>query len=228
MRAFSEIGGFFLKLWFSAAFGQKQNHHFAKGDNIPIARTGGRGQTSIVIAEFAAKYRFCPQCGEPVDALLERPPFKCAHCGLVLYFNPAVAAAALIFNPEGKILAVKRARNPSQGKLAFPGGFIDADETAEEAVRREVREEVGLELERVEYLCSSPNQYPYQGVTYLVLDFFFLAWTQETGRVAEPGEVQSLFWATPESITPDDLAFPSLRNAWSYYQNVWRPNHPAL
>jgi mutator protein MutT len=179
-----------------------------------------------VIAEYADKYRFCPRCGKPVAKAPDRPVFKCLHCDFVLYFNPAVAAAALIFNPQGQILVIRRAQNPAQDKLAFPGGFIDAGETAEEAVRREVREEVGLNLDQVDYLCSFPNRYPYQGVTYLVLDFFFIARTREPGNIAAPGEVRGLFWTSPESIQLDDLAFSSLKKTWSYYQTVWRPQPP--
>lgn len=185
------------------------------------------GQDGAVIAEYVENYRFCPRCGRPAEQNLERPVFNCSGCGFVLYFNPSIASAALIFNPAGKILAIRRAKDPAKGKLAFPGGFIDAGETAEEAVRREVREEVGLELDQVEYLCSFPNRYPYKDVTYLVLDFYFVAQTHESGKVAAPKEVESIFWADPASIHSDDLAFPSLQKTWDFYQTIWRPRQRA-
>jgi mutator protein MutT len=187
---------------------------------LRVACSENPGQDAAVIAEYAQHYRFCPRCGQPAAESLARPIFTCPDCGFVLFFNPSIAAAALIFNPEGKILVVRRAKDPGLGKLAFPGGFIDADETAEDAVRREVREEVGMELDRLEYLCSFPNRYPYRGVTYIVLDFFFLAWTRDPGTIAAPGEVQDLFWADPGSIRSDDLAFVSLQNAWGYFRRT--------
>ena len=173
-----------------------------------------------MIAEYAENYRFCPRCGAAAAKPPEHPVFTCPACGFVLFFNPSIAAAALIFNPEGKILVVRRAKDPGRGKLAFPGGFIDAEETAEQAVRREVREEVGMELDRIEYLGSFPNRYPYRGVTYIVLDFFFLAWTREAGKIAAPGEVQALYWTDPGSIRSDDLAFTSLQQAWGYFRRT--------
>jgi mutator protein MutT len=187
---------------------------------LRVACSENPGEDGAVIAEYAVNYRFCPRCGQPAAEAPARPVFTCSACSFVLFFNPSIAAAALIFNPEGKILVVRRAKEPERGKLAFPGGFIDADETAEEAVRREVREEVGMELDRIEYLCSFPNRYPYRGVTYIVLDFFFLGWTRDSGKIAAPSEVQDLYWTDPESIRSDDLAFISLQNAWSYFRRI--------
>ena len=71
--------------------------------------------------------------------------------GLVLLTQPrfTVTAGAVIVNDEGSVLLVKHVFRPGSG-WGVPGGFINAGEQAEDAVRRELREEIGLELDRVE------------------------------------------------------------------------------
>src|SRR5262245_53429279 len=92
-------------------------------------------------------FRFCPRCGaaRPVENRNQNP-FHCNTCGLALFFNPTVAAGAFVSDSAGRVLSIRRAKEPSIGKLAVPGGFIDFGESAEEALRREVREEVGIEV----------------------------------------------------------------------------------
>ena len=103
------------------------------------------------------------------------------------------------------------------GKLAPPGGFIDEGETVEEALRREVREEVGLSLKRLEFLTSRPNSYRYREVVYPVLDLFFTA--EADSEVVSPDlhEVASAEWLNPADVSPDDMAFVSTRAAFIEY-----------
>ena len=60
-----------------------------------------------------------------------------------------VTAGAVVVNDEGRVLLVKHVFRPGSG-WGIPGGFINRGEQAEDAVRRELREEIGLELDRVE------------------------------------------------------------------------------
>lgn len=60
---------------------------------------------------------------------------------------PAVSAACV---RDGKVLLVLRAREPAKGLHAFPGGRVERDETLDTAMRRELREETGLEAVRFE------------------------------------------------------------------------------
>lgn len=157
-------------------------------------------------------FNFCPNCG----ASHSRPvgnPFQCGNCGFHFYFNPTCAAAALIVDGQGRVLFIRRAKEPALGKLALPGGFIDFDESAEEAVRREISEEVGLRAGSLRFLCSHPNEYPYKGVTYRVLDFFFVAQAPTDAEAGISEEVQSVLWLDPAKVRMEDLAFPSLRFA---------------
>src|SRR5260370_53496 len=110
-------------------------------------------------------FQFCPRCGQRLERAASDQSLSCPACGFVYYFNPAIAAAAFILNASGQTLFIRRAKDPAKGKLAIPGGFVDVGETAESALRREIREEVNLGLGSLRYLCSATNQYQYKEVT---------------------------------------------------------------
>ena len=159
-------------------------------------------------------FRHCPRCGTARAAEnLGKVPFRCSSCGLVYYFNPTVAAAAYIIDTEGRALFVRRANEPAKGKFAIPGGFIDIGETAEEALRREVREEVGLEIEEVRFLSSYPNMYLYRDVTYPVCDLVFTARPMEAHKAQALDGVDGIEWISLVDVNEDDLAFPSMKHA---------------
>ena len=66
----------------------------------------------------------------------------------MLYDNPAPTATAIVTRADGAILLTRRAIEPAFGMLDLPGGFIEAAEDPEQAVKRELREETGLEIDR--------------------------------------------------------------------------------
>ncbi len=160
----------------------------------------------------AEAFRHCPRCGQP-HPHPGAEPFRCAACEFLFYFNPASAAGAILQGVDGRVLLVRRAKDPHKGKLTIPGGFIDMGEEAEAALRREIREEVGLTITRLDYLCSQPNQYHYQEVTYSVLDLFFFGQAPAQTAVAEPGEVAEICWLSLSEINLEEIAFTSVREA---------------
>jgi ADP-ribose pyrophosphatase YjhB (NUDIX family) len=159
-------------------------------------------------------FRFCPQCGAArASDNRAQNPLRCPACELVFFFNPAVAAAACVFEDAGRVLFIRRAKEPSAGKLGMPGGFIDFGESAEDGLRREVREEVGLEIERLRLLVSFPNVYPYRGVTYPVVDLYFTATAADPGAARPLDAVAGIEWRLPREVPPEEMAFDSMRVA---------------
>lgn len=159
----------------------------------------------------AELFRHCPRCGAAHPGPVGSNPFRCAGCGLTLFFNPTVAAAGFLFDSHGRALLIRRGKEPAKGKFAIPGGFIDAGETAEEALRREVREEVGVEIADVAYLGSFVNSYQYLGVTYPVVDLSFTARAVDPENAKPLDAVAGIEWRDPLTVDPDEWAFPSLR-----------------
>lgn len=120
------------------------------------------------------QFQFCPKCG--ANAFIENnvKSKRCESCNFVYYFNPSSATVAVIVNNRKELLVATRANNPAKGTLDLPGGFVDMNETGEEAVIREVYEESGLTVKSVEYLFSIPNTYIYSDFEVQTTDMFFL------------------------------------------------------
>jgi ADP-ribose pyrophosphatase YjhB (NUDIX family) len=161
-------------------------------------------------------YHHCPRCGARQPAPpAGGAPFTCIACGFTLYFNAATAVAVFVRRADGRTLFIRRAKEPARGKLAPPGGFVDLGETVEEAARREIREEVGLELQDLAFLCSHLNSYLYREVTYPVLDFFFIAEAAGGAEARALEDVDSIAWLDARTVPLEEIAFPSMRAALS-------------
>lgn len=162
-----------------------------------------------------AHFHHCPRCGQPLAADAKQPAsLECGACGFRFYFNAAAAVAAFVRREDGRWLFIRRAKEPGRGKLAPAGGFVDLGETAEAAVRRELREEIGVTVATVTFLCSQPNSYLYRDVTYPTLDLFFIATLDSGSEPMVLEEVTSVGWFLANEVAAEDLAFPSMQAAW--------------
>lgn len=119
-------------------------------------------------------FRYCPICGSDRFVINNFKSKRCEDCGFIYYFNPSSATVAVIINDKKEILVATRANEPAKGTYDLPGGFVDLDESAENAVMREVKEETGLKIQSVQYLFSIPNLYIYSGFEVETTDMFFL------------------------------------------------------
>ena len=159
-----------------------------------------------------ASFVHCPRCATAL------PPgdgarMECGHCGWVYYLNPVVAVAVFAAREDGRVLFLRRSREPARGRWAPPGGFIDFDETAEAAAAREVREEVALEVTDLRFVGSWPNRYAFRGVEYRVLDLFFMARAANPCGATMVEEAEALAWVHPKEMDPGVMAFPSMTAA---------------
>ncbi len=161
--------------------------------------------------ELGQVFRYCPKCGAAALRTVSQKLLRCGACGFELYLNPAAAVAGVVADEQGRILVLVRGKDPGRGKWDLPGGFVDPGDTAEEALRREVGEEVGLEVRALRYLCSYPNIYEYGGVRYRTLD---MGYACEAAGVAQArprdSEVEAVLLLRPEEIDIKQFAFGSV------------------
>lgn len=163
--------------------------------------------------QLTESYHYCPKCGSRAFQRLPRLHRACTDCGHRDFNNPITGVAALVLSPAGEMLWIERGREPGKGKMGMPGGFVDPGESLEQAAIREVKEETGLDIFDLQYLCSFPNPYAYHGCVRPVCDAFFTARSTGNQLSPKPGEVSQCFWQRPEAVNPEDLAFDSMRTA---------------
>jgi len=151
---------------------------------------------------------FCPKCGGLLHLAAVRDDPKerlvCGGCGFVFYQDPKVSACTIPVI-DGKVLLVRRAINPGRGLWVFPGGYMDQDETVEEAAVRETREEVNLDV-RITRLVGV---YSYRSPVVVVV----YACEVAGGEVRIDRESLEARAFVPAEIPWDELAFPSTRDA---------------
>jgi ADP-ribose pyrophosphatase YjhB (NUDIX family) len=90
--------------------------------------------------------RFCFYCGKKLieKSFQGRMHRYCQTCDRIHYENPLPAVATLVVNNANQLLLVKRSVEPAKGEWCLPGGFIETDESIEEAALRELEEETGI------------------------------------------------------------------------------------
>ena len=158
-----------------------------------------------------SRFSFCPVCGEKDFGINNSKSKKCNSCGFVYYFNAAAATVAFIFNTKGELLVCRRAKEPAKGTLDLPGGFVDITETAEDAIRREVKEELNLEIDSLSYQFSLPNIYLYSGFEVHTLDIFFECNVSSFDNIKVADDVSDACFLSLDKIKLQEFGLSSIR-----------------
>ncbi len=170
-----------------------------------------------------ANKHYCPKCGELTLIKKNLKELVCNNnkCLFTFYLNVAAAVAVIIvFN--NKLLMTVRSNEPSIGKLDLPGGFVDKDETLEEAAKREVSEEIGIELNTMSYLCSYPNKYLYKGIEYSSIDSFFVCVMDSIENIlTDTKEIKDYKFVDLKILNLDNVSFMSIRKGIETYRKLF-------
>jgi NAD+ diphosphatase len=164
---------------------------FGRFDEHALAVAGRAFQ----IADWARTHRFCGACGLPTTKAPGERAMKCA-CGHTAY--PRIAPAMMVLVKRGRsILLARNIAVPAGGRMSALAGFLDPGESVEEAIHREVREEVGLEVTDLRYFAS--QSWPFPGS-------LMIAFTAEYAGgdiVCDPAEIADARWFGPGDALPE-------------------------
>lgn len=156
---------------------------------------------------------FCPACGALALAAVDAKEFNCSDCGY-RYFQNVAAAVAGVIQCRDEVLFAVRGREPAKGLLDFPGGFVDPDETLEQALLRELQEELAWRPSApLRYLFSGFNSYLYAGVLYKTVDTFFHIEVADKPVFAVADDVDAVVWHKLDQLDPAALGFDVMRDA---------------
>lgn len=122
----------------------------------PLLALAGR---AFQIAEWDRSHRFCGRCGAPTRDKASERAKECPVCGYIAY--PRVSPAMMVLVTRDRELLLARARRFPPAVYSALAGFVEAGESIEDCIHREVREEVGVEVAGLQYLASQSWPFPH-------------------------------------------------------------------
>jgi len=163
--------------------------------------------------------KYCPNCGKESLHWDGEKKWSCSLCSFTLYNNVA-GAVAVVIRHHDEIYLTRRNQDPKRGKLDLAGGFVDPRESAEETCKRELFEELQLNIDisNLQYITSLPNIYQYKEIDYNTIDLFYEYKVQEKFEVnIALSEISEAQWISLKDINLDDIAFDSQKRFFEQY-----------
>ncbi len=171
---------------------------------VPLRNLWGRlSEADFVIAgralqlvDWARTHRFCGRCGTATERVGGERAMRCPSCRLMAFPRLAPAIIVLIERdgPDGPEALLARGRQFPLPMYSCLAGFVEPGETLEEAVHREVREEVGVAVDSVRYIASQPWPFPHS-----LMIGFEARWAGGDIEI-DPVEIVDAQWWGPDAM----------------------------
>lgn len=166
-------------------------------------------------------FKFCMVCGSNFETVSNIEKY-CSKCGYRYFISTKPSSSALVFNSKNELLLTKRSRDPYKGMWGIPAGFNDDEETFEEALIREAKEEINLDVKDYTYFKSFVGDYEYKGVIKKFISACFIIKVDDTEAAnLKPGDdVAEFKWVPLAQIDYEEIGFPSVKERIKDYSNV--------
>ncbi|MBI2502408.1 MAG: NAD(+) diphosphatase [Candidatus Latescibacteria bacterium] len=155
---------------------------------------------AVQIVNWDRTHQYCGQCGTPTTPRPAERARECPACGLLSF--PRVSPAIIVLVERGRQFLLARNQRFPPGRYSIIAGFVEPGETLEQAVAREVREEVNIEVSDIRYFASQPWPFPHS----LMVGFT----AQYAGGEIRPdlAELADAAWFTPDHLPdlPDGIS----------------------
>jgi NAD+ diphosphatase len=125
---------------------------------LPDALLALAGRASQIV-EWDRSHQFCGRCGSATRDRQSERAKECPRCGHIVY--PRVSPAMMVLVTRGKELLLARSKRFPQPVYSALAGFVEAGESIEDCIHREVREEVGIEVRDLTYVASQSWPFPH-------------------------------------------------------------------
>jgi 8-oxo-dGTP diphosphatase len=135
---------------------------------------------------------YCPYCGS-VLGTTEWEGRERAYCEgekRIIYDNPIPAATGVIVDSGGRLLLVRRNREPGRNRWALPGGFVETGESPSEAAVRELQEETGLDVGDPALIDIIHQESEFYGTSLLIIGYHFARFEGNPRPGDDAGEVR--------------------------------------
>ena len=135
----------------------------------PDPALGNLAGRAFQIMEWDRNHQYCSRCGTPTEVRSDERSRVCPSCRYTTY--PPVSPAIMILIVRGREILLARKKDWPQGRYSALAGFVEPGEELEDTVRRETREEVGLEINNLRYFGSQPWPFPHQLMIAFTADY---------------------------------------------------------
>lgn len=176
---------------------------FLRYDEARLAAASRASQ----LVDWERDHRYCGRCATPTEPLPREHARRCPNCGHTVY--PRISPVMMALVKRGRELLLARGPHFPAGMFSALAGFVEAGESVEETLRREVREEVGVEVANLRYFGSQSWPFPHSLMLAYVCDY-------AGGEITpQPGEIEAAAWfdvaALPTIPMPASIAGRMIR-----------------
>jgi NAD+ diphosphatase len=187
-------------LWAGATSEDGEEWHDLRTTGALLSDTdAGLFTTAVGLANWHARAGFCAKCGSPVERVNAGWATRCTGCGREEYPRTDPAVICLVHDAAGvNGESVLLARQPiwPPARYSVLAGFVEAGESLEACVAREIREEVGIEVADIRYLGSQPWPFPRS----IMVGFTAVAVDRAAALVPAEGEIEDAQWFTRAQV----------------------------